>query len=94
MTLGGRMLDPIMSGQAVSALIQDQQDRYASQEKGLRERGHAFLADYLRDAQSRLAGLQSQISGAQEPGVIREAHRQSLVVADDSAVFMASQMEL
>jgi hypothetical protein len=83
-----------MSGQTVSALIRDQQDRYASQERGLRERGHAFLADYLRDAQSRLANLQTQILNAQEPSAIREARRQSLAVADDSAVFMASQMEL
>lgn len=87
-------VDEAMTRQTVSALMQDQQDKYANQEKGLRERGHAFLADYLRDAQFRLETLQTQISTAQEPSDIREAHRQGLAVADDSVDFMASQMKL
>ncbi len=87
-------MDHATTRQTVSALMQDQHDRYAGQEKGLRERGHAFLADYLRDAQSRLDDLQTQLSRTQEPGAIREAHRKSLAVAYDSVLFMASQMQL
>ncbi|MDQ3752530.1 MAG: hypothetical protein M3333_06525 [Actinomycetota bacterium] len=83
-----------MTRLAVSELVQEQHDKYAEQEKALRERGHAFLADYLRAAQSRLNDLQTQISMAQEPSAIREAHRQSLVVAGDCCVFTASQMKL
>ncbi len=87
-------MDKALVRQTVSALVQDQHDKYAGQEKALRERGHTFLADYLKDAQSRLDDLQTQISTAREPSAITEAHRQSLVVADKSVVFMASQMQL
>ena len=87
-------VNQVMTRLTVSALVQEQHDKYAEQEKGLRERGYAFLADYLKAAQSRLDDLQVQISMAQEPSAIKEAHRQSLVVAGDSCVFMASQMEL
>ena len=87
-------MNRVMTRVALSALVQEQHDKYAEQEKALRERGYAFLADYLMAAQSRLDDLQVQISMAQEPSAIKEAHAQSLVVAGDSRVFMASQMEL
>jgi hypothetical protein len=77
----------------VSALVQEQHDKYAEQERALRERGYAFLADYLRGARFRLDDVQSMISLAEEPSAIVEAHRQSLVVVGDSYEFMASQME-
>ena len=78
----------------VAELVQEQQDKYAEQEKALRDRGYAFLADYLRGARSRLDDLQSVILLAEESSAIVEAHRQSLVVVGDSSEFMASQMEL
>lgn len=87
-------MNPAMTRLTVSALVHEQHDRYAEQEKALRERGYVLLADYLRAAQARLDDLQTQISMAQEPSAIKEVHQQSLVVAGDSCVFTASQMKL
>lgn len=83
-----------MTKQSVAKQVQDQLDKYAGQEKALREKGHPFLADYLREAQVRLDNVHTQISTAQDPSDIKEAHRQSVAVADDSVEFMVSQMEL
>lgn len=83
-----------MTEQTVFELVQDQRDKYAGQEEGLRDRGHEAMADYLREAQFRLAAIQRQISDLQNAGDPREAHRRSLAVADETITFMASQMRL
>lgn len=80
--------------QTVFELVQDQRDKYAGQEEGLRNRGHETMADYLKEAQFRLAGILRQISDAQGTGDPGEAHKRSLAVADDTVEFMASQMRL
>jgi len=83
-----------MTGKSVFELVQDQRDKYAGQEAGLRVRGHVAMADYLREAQVLLADIQRQISEVQDAGDPREAHKRSLMVADDTVRFMASQMRL
>ncbi len=75
-------------------LVQHQRDKYAGQEEGLRDRGHEAMADYLREAQFRLADIQTQISEARDTSEPREAHRRCLAVADETVEFMASQMRL
>ncbi len=83
-----------MTEQSVFELVQGQRDKYAGQEEGLRDRGHEAMADYLREAQFRLAGIQGQISDAQYASDPREAHRRCLAVTDETVAFMASQMRL